>query len=449
MYGTSLGLRLRWWCVLLGVACCGSAGAAAVWACDTPVYRYAMYRWEPAPFEVYSFYRSSLDDLDVAVRDAADRLSGSLPPAANLMFVAVDVDRDTELREVPPDVRDAWLQSPQQTPWYLVASPSGAHLYSGAMTVELLQALVESPQRAAIGDQLAAGRAGVFVLVKGEDPGANQEAESVVRQVLDDLAAGRLAFYAPPAASESSSEATIPEFGLITLDRTDEAEKWLIATLLRLEPDLLTRPEPMAFLVYGRGRAMFSCLGKGICPDNLEEDISVITGACSCIVKEENPGTDLLMRYDWDEVATELAARFGAEEGSLYRFGGDMLFPELMLPTDELLATPASAEGVATGFEPVATAELVASAADVVTPPSVAADAVTQSAPASASTAPPNSTRMATPSEAAPGTPAASADHVPIDPLARTWHATLWVGGGLAGALAVLLVATWLVLRPR
>ncbi len=448
---TSLRLRSRWWFGLLAATALGSASCAVVTACDTPVYRYAMYRWEPAPYELYCFHRQQLDETGVAIRDVVDRLGGSQPPAANLMFVAVDVEQDKELKGVPPDVKDAWLKSPQQTPWYLVASPVGRHVHAGSLTVDQVVALTDSPRRTAIGELLAAGRAGVYVLLTGDDPGANQQAEAEIRQVLDDLAAGRLALYAPPTDSSAApSNPTLPEFGLITFPRTELSEKWLVDCLLGLEPDLQTSSEPMAFLVYGRGRAIFSCLGKGICRDNLEQDITFITGACSCTVKEQNPGVDLLMRYDWNRVATELSQRFGTEEGSLYRFGGDMLFPELMLPADDLPAATASDATSAApgGVEQVAAAELVPPLADSIdATPSAAERAATTGEPPLA--VPPKSTPSAGTAGAPPTTDGAVVDLTHTDPVARTWHTTLWVGGGLAGALVVLLAATWLVLRPR
>ena len=37
-------------------------------ACETPVYRYAMYRWEPAPFEIYFFHNLSLIHISEPTR---------------------------------------------------------------------------------------------------------------------------------------------------------------------------------------------------------------------------------------------------------------------------------------------------------------------------------------------------------------------------------------------
>ncbi len=101
-------------------------------------------------------------------------------------------------------------------------------------------------------------------------------------------------------------------------------------------------------MIYGRGRALFSSLGKGIQRDNLIQDVEFITGACSCTVKEQNPGVDLLMSYNWNAVAEALSRQFGTEEGSSYRFGGDALFPELIIPPEKA-QVPAANVAAGTG----------------------------------------------------------------------------------------------------
>jgi len=98
---------------------------------------------------------------------------------------------------------------------------------------------------------------------------------------------------------------------VIRVRRDDPAEDLLVEMLLRTEPDLMSYDEPMAFPVFGRGRALYTLIGAGINPDTIQEACLFLTGQCSCLVKEQNPGTDLLMTADWrlveDAVFTETA----------------------------------------------------------------------------------------------------------------------------------------------
>ena len=58
----------------------------------------------------------------------------------------------------------------------------------------------------------------------------------------------------------------------------------------------------MAFPIFGRGRALYALAGKGITKENVWEASFFLAGDCSCQIKAENPGTDLLMAADWMKV---------------------------------------------------------------------------------------------------------------------------------------------------
>ncbi len=431
--------------VVLLASWCSPAGFAG-WAgaCDTPVYRYAMYRWQPAPYELYCFHDTQPDAEAQAVAAAVEQHVAAGVAPANLVFLPVDVAQDGQLRDVPPDIREAWdKRSTAHTPWYLISSPVGVHLFEGSVSARDIAALIDSPGRQAVGQLLAEGHAGVYVLVTTDDQAKSEAAEQVIRGVIDDVAAGKVKLYSTVQGSDDDNAAPAPgiAFGLVTVARGDAGEKWFLDCLLALEPDLRSATEPVAFLVYGRGRALFSSLGKGIHHDNLVQDVEFITGACSCTVKEQNPGVDLLMKFDWDTVADSLMQQFGREEGSPYRFSGDALFPELIIPAEEP-PTPSGNDAAAS-----TAAELTAPAAATtveVAATSAAELSTADAVPAAASLADPPVQQLAV--NRPP--PVASGDHAAVS-TTNPWRAVLWVGGGLAGALVVLFGVTFLVLRPR
>ena len=57
----------------------------------------------------------------------------------------------------------------------------------------------------------------------------------------------------------------------------------------------------MAFPVIGRGRVLYALVGKGIFRDTIAMASRFVVGPCSCQVKDQNPGFDLLLAVDWDE----------------------------------------------------------------------------------------------------------------------------------------------------
>ncbi len=459
-----ISTRYRWfyWIVIAGVMTLGSVLSAR--ACDTPVYRYAMYRWFPAPYEVYYFYQDKMSDSATAIKKIIDKNQEIEGPIANIVFLPVDLNKDKELTSVPPDIKEAWQKQEKPTiPNYLISSPFGLHLYMGKLEESELEPLVDSPVRQQIGKQLAQGKAGVFILLKGEDEKANENADKILKSVVRDVSSGKVELYmmpsyGPPDGADAGADAVPPhpQVGMVELKRDDPKEKWLAKTLLSLEPDLLAEKGPIVFLIYGRGRALFSCLGKGIVRDNLLQDVEFITGACSCTVKDGNPGIDLLMRFDWDTAAMKLAQSFGPEEGNEYGAPADNAFPELIIPSTDQAAEPQDAPAGKPADDTLAKADPNAGApgaadatmastepktdasADVATKP---ASEPTQSAPAKA--------------EKAAGGPRTAIAEIPLprhdDEQAAPsgMSGILAVGLGLVGLLVILFAATFLVLRPK
>jgi hypothetical protein len=59
--------------------------------------------------------------------------------------------------------------------------------------------------------------------------------------------------------------------------------------------------EPWVAAVFGRGRVLGAWPAQGFGDEQVEEVCLFLLGACSCQVKNLNPGWDLLLRVDWDE----------------------------------------------------------------------------------------------------------------------------------------------------
>ena len=331
----------------VGMVCllAGSAGLAL--ACDTPVYRYAMYRWEPAPYEVYYFHDKPLDEQAAQVQKLVEAAAQSEEKPANLFFVPVSLTDDPELKKIPPDVRKAWQdQQDRPVPSYLVVTPHGRRLYQGTLDEPILKAMLASPARTEVAKQLADGAAGVLIQLSGSDAAANDAAEKVTKELITDVGAGKIELYLPPGMAEvpeggeENANPGLP-LGFTKIARTDPAEKWLIDSLLSMEDDLTNDEyagQPMIFAVFGRGRALPPFVGKGITRENLLECVYFLTGACSCTVKDQNPGMDLLFAENWWTVAEKLASMFGAEEGNETQLGAAQLFPHLMIPGGQTVA---------------------------------------------------------------------------------------------------------------
>ncbi len=302
-------------------------GSVAAVACDTPVYRYAMYNWEPAAYDVYCVHRGELDSetaaANRAISERAERGSGPV----NVRFTAVDLADPVTLERIRADIADDLrLAQDEPHPLYMVYAPNGNRIFAGRSDAAELVALLDSPARRQVCELLNEGCACVFAILANRNSTAANGAAATVREVIDRAALGEISPAAQPGdlgtggdervAAEPQTATEPPRLVSVMVDKNDPAEAWFLRMLLGVEADLATYDAPMVFAIYGRGRAMEPWVGKGITPENLAEGVSFLIGSCSCQVKEENPGTDLLMSWNWESTAAALAERVGPETGN-------------------------------------------------------------------------------------------------------------------------------------
>ncbi len=381
----ALSLRVRCLASFAFVMLAAVAVTRVAVACDTPVYRYAMYRWQPAPYEVYYFHNQTPVELHDKVQEQIEALARNDLIRTNVVYLPVDLKEDPQLVAVPADVKKSWqAHENQPVPSYMVVSPMGAEIFTGDMLEDDVKSLVDSPLRQKIAKELELGKATVLVLLGGNDKEANAAAEGELKQLIGDVASGKIELYSGPPGGlftpeeeKADDEKKQPphEISYVKLDRDDEKEKWLTRMLLAVEPDLKEEQfasQPMVFAVYGRGRVLPPYIGKGVTRDNLIDLAQYVTGACSCTVKEQNPGVDLLTRYDWESASAAVAEKFGTEEGNERQLGVDSFFPELIVgpAVPDKPTSPTSTDANANNTQASDnTAETATSTADSTTDP--------------------------------------------------------------------------------
>ena len=118
---------------------------------------------------------------------------------------------------------------------------------------------------------------------------------------LPELEAVDAADFGRPGASELPGVRV--DFSVLRVSRKVAAEKVFIKMLLGTEEDLADLKGPMTFPVFGQGRALYALVDKGINEANIIEACEFLVGPCSCQVKQQNPGVDLLITANWMQMA--------------------------------------------------------------------------------------------------------------------------------------------------
>ena len=288
-------------------------------ACNVPVFRYALQRWQPDPLEVLVLHRAPLDDAQVGLVDYLEEVAGDDRAPGNLTVQTVD------LGQLPDEETQTLLEaagSPNELPWMLVRYPVFTHTdrpaFRGPFDESTVHALVDSPARREIVRRIGEGDSSVWVLIESGDQEQDDAAQQLLRQRLQhleatvDLSERDLHATDPllppdpdaPASAESAGELRL-KFSLITVSREEPAERAFVSMLVNSEPDLYEFTEPIVIPIYGRGRSYYALVGQGITDENIDDTGEFIAGACSCEVKTQNPGADMLVRANWDLLVSD------------------------------------------------------------------------------------------------------------------------------------------------
>jgi hypothetical protein len=253
-----------------------------------PLYRFAWESCSPSPYEIYCFYQPPLPDTDLDFHQRlAQEIAGS---NVNLVFTPLIVDGSLDPQRLPPIIGASWTSLASQgfsKPVYLCFSPGGKVLHEGPFEGPLVSTLVESPARKRLAEQLAKGQQVLVVSLPGSDEAATTLADEAIRKAIDQ------------AAGSGPNVARVASY---TISRVEPAEEWLRRILRSSAAQTPDNAEPVACVVYGRGRMLTVRIADG---QNLAKFQSELAGDLTLASSPYSgsrdllPGEDLLLAYDW------------------------------------------------------------------------------------------------------------------------------------------------------
>jgi len=325
-------------------------GSGAVHACNVPVFRYALEHWRPDPYRVVLLHRGPLGDSDQALIATLQEQQEQSQVNIAIRTVDVSVLDDAADRESFATLGDA------QLPWLLVQYPAHLRLetpiWTGPLNSETLTHLADSPLRREIVRRLVDGQNAVWLMLETGDSSKDDSAAALLEAELTTLQQSLKL----PVLTDSPEDMLLGgpplrlAFSVLRVPRGDRAEQALVAMLLASEPDLAELTEPLVFPVFGRGRALLPLVGAGITAENIQGTAAFLVGACSCQVKELNPGFDLLLAADWNALLSLEGVSLAAI-GSQASSASDE--PELVpIPSGPPPAAPSSSAVASTSQPP-------------------------------------------------------------------------------------------------
>jgi hypothetical protein len=281
--------------------------AVGAWACNVPVFRYALERWPADPYLMLVFHEGPMTEKQAKiVKQLEEGIVGDYADGSNYIVEAIDVKG-----EMHPEVAAYHAASGAESyPWMMLQYPESAPdeppAYSGPLTEQSASTVGDSPVRREIARLLLKGESVVWLLLESGQPEKDDAALKNLKDNLETLAKEMKL----PTLDASDDKYIDPDagpelrlsFATVRLKRDDPKEAMLLNMLENWNPELVDKEQPMAFAFFGRGRVLPALVGDEINVDILAEACAYLIGPCSCQIKQQNPGYDVLMSVPWDDV---------------------------------------------------------------------------------------------------------------------------------------------------
>ena len=253
--------------------------------CTIPVFRFALDRWEADRFKL-------IVPAEVAAKPEIVDLLRPLR-AGGKANLDITTDRSGK-------VTRAELFSPQD---------ASRPVWAGELNAASLASLLDSPGRAAVMKHILEGDSVTWVIVDTATPADDAEVERITKRLNFLKLAAALPVQDPndPDSQLGPGPELKLDFRVMRLRLDDPAEKPLIAMLAGPE-GAVDATKPFAAAVFGRGRVLGAWQVSQLDDTGLEDACMFLIGRCSCRVKNENPGWDLLMNFDWVKTLEQTAA---------------------------------------------------------------------------------------------------------------------------------------------
>ncbi|MDX1925505.1 MAG: hypothetical protein SFV81_03240 [Pirellulaceae bacterium] len=276
--------------------------ATTAYACNIPVFRYALERWKADDCELLVFHDGPLDEKGKQLVDALQSQSTNGGGFANARIQTVDVQKaEVQNRAVWRELNE---KEPRSLPYALVRASHarGPITAWDGQLEEVASQVLESPLRKRLTERLLNGDSIVWLLLKSPDEGRNEAVRKLIKTQSAKLATKlQLPDGIGLPGSELHSEVPLfLKFTSLELDRSDAQEQFLVRLFSGFQPQAYADNQPLVIPVFGRGRALEVIPADQLDAKLFEELTLFLCGACSCQVKESNPGFDLLLSADWN-----------------------------------------------------------------------------------------------------------------------------------------------------
>ena len=272
-------------------------------ACNIPVFRYALERWRPDQCQIIVFHDADFSTQQEQQLQTLEKGTMGSGGSANAEIIRsrVGSEKDRNRRELWESLgTKPGIALPHMVIRTSLGTGELVTHWSGSLQDALNAKLFDSPARRELARRLLAGDSVVWLMLNSEDSVKNKATRQLLSGELERLGKS---LKLPDGIGLPGSElyAEVPlflKFTILEIDPKDPAEQLLVKLMSGF--DDAAKREPLVAPVFGRGRALEVISAKQLNAGLIEDLTMFLCGACSCQVKERNPGFDLLLATNWN-----------------------------------------------------------------------------------------------------------------------------------------------------
>lgn len=299
--------------VLIAVSVFLMSDSTAV-ACNIPVFRYALERWQPDSCELILFHRGPLTEnqqkmLKQLKLQQMER-SGDTSSSLTLSDLASPAPAHANLWSSLRTTSDQKIMEPYLVVRMKLGKGRLVNGWHGPLSDAIEVGILDSPMRSELAKRLLSGHSVVWVVIRADTKTEPLPASQAFNVKADNALESSFSWLSTnlelpegiglPGSELHSEIPLLLKFSTLEISREDVKESFLINLFSELQPEATQRGEDLVVPVFGRGRAL-EVIPASVLTISLVKDLTVfLSGACSCQVKEQNPGFDLLMSVDWN-----------------------------------------------------------------------------------------------------------------------------------------------------
>ena len=246
-------------------------------ACTIPVFRFALDRWEADPFHLV---------LPAEIAGRVDIQDLLRPLRANgKANLDITTARDASMKQA--ELR--FSRGGDQIAW------------SGELDKAALDSLLESPARRQFTQHVLEGDSAVWFIVHDGSAEQIARAEQIEKRLrfLEQVAALPIQDPNDPDSQLGPGPPLRLKFSALHVRRDDPAEALLLRMLAGPAGQVDPRTTSFASVAFAKGRVLGSWPLDAVDDRLLEDACLFLVGRCSCRMKNENPGWDILLNVDW------------------------------------------------------------------------------------------------------------------------------------------------------